>query len=63
MLLVRDGTTRQSGWPSPTVAAGSGPAGPLVADRRNLPTDAGVPPVSRRRAVAAKAERASFRDS
>jgi hypothetical protein len=63
MLLVRDGTIRQSGSPSPTVAAGSGPTVPLVADRRNLHTDAGVPPVSRRQAVAAKAELASFRDS
>ena len=63
MLLVRDGTIRQSGSPSPTVAAGSGPTVPLVADRRNLHTDAGVPPVSRRQALAAKAEFASFRDS
>jgi hypothetical protein len=40
-----------------------GPTVPLVADRRNLHTDPGVPSVSRRQAVAAKAELASFRDS
>ena len=62
MLRVRDSTTRQGGSPSLTVAAGSGPTVPLVADRHNLHTDEGVPPVSRRQAVAAKAELASFRE-
>jgi hypothetical protein len=35
----------------------------LLPTAANLHTDAGVPPVSRRQALAAKAEFASFRDS